>query len=200
MRHNTCFARRVYPYHSSRARRGRPGPAATRALTAEQGNPRQAWAHPMSPRAESVLLAKSSRPGVDCVSVCIPVAPLGIQWWHVRHGVGESLPPPPLRVALSPWLAVARPRRSRPGASHLMCACTVSPILQRTLIHDSHAHSWNGASLPSPACSRRRGVALPLGARRYQLQESPPLAASAWSRVHTGPREGQHKKREGGGL
>ena len=160
----------------------------------------------MSSRAESVLLAKSSRPGVDCVSVCIPVAPLGIQWWHVRYGLGESLPPPPLRIALlpslghdeaapalrtlcacarsrrfcsalpcscmdrgiaaiasmfevtwcgaaagcpsipaagepaigrlcialSPWLAVARPRRSRPGASHLVCACTVSPILQRT--------------------------------------------------------------------
>ena len=189
MRHNTCFARRVYPYHSSRARRGRPGPAATRALTAEQGNPRQARAHPMSPRAESVLLAKSSRPGVDCVSVCIPVAPLGIQWWHVRHGVGESLPSPPLSVSPSRrrWATTKPARRFAPRVRVHGLADSAA---------HSHAHSWNEASLPSPACFRRRGVALPLATRRYQLQESSPSAASAWSRVHTGPREGQHKERQ----
>ena len=97
---------------------------------------------------------------VDCVFVSISTAPLDTRWRHVRRGLGESLPPPPLPGPLSPSPPVAGPRRNRPGAWHLMCARMLSRTLQRTpmLIHGSahrcyrhHARAvllWAGFLLP----------------------------------------------------
>ena len=135
---------------------------------------------------------------VDCVFVSISTAPLDTRWRHVRRGLGESLPPPPLPGPLSPSPPVAGPRRNRPGAWHLMCARMLSPTLQRTpmLIHGSahrcyrhHARAvlvWAGCRLPVDGSGQ--GIRSVFASRN---------ATTVLPWVHTGAQEGQHEERRG---
>ena len=102
----------------------------------------------------------------------------------------------PLRIALSPRLAVARPRRSRPGASHLVCACTVSPILQRTpmLMHGS-GHRCHRQHVRGDVVWRCRWVPVDTSCRR--ARHWPPLRGPGSTQGHG---RASYKELEGGQL